>query len=116
MNRWFASGLAFLVGLSGSFAAVSASEDPTTPLRGELLGPINFDLYCHSIAGERSVAVPDSASAYGWSCAQRQNGLFSTVPADYDRACALQYGEPTFPRPWDHRLAVSWECFYGEAD
>jgi|CXWL01.1.fsa_nt_gi hypothetical protein len=116
MNRWLASGVAFLVGLSGSFAAVSASEDPTTPLQGDLLGPVDFDLHCDSVAGERSVAVADSASAYGWSCAQRKNGLFSTIPADYDEACALQFGEPSFPRPWDDELAGSWECFYGEAD
>ncbi len=117
MNRWMSAGLAFVVGLSGSFAVVSASQDTRTPDSGTLLGPIDFAQHCADTQGNASVAVGDSSNAYNWSCASLENSIFTTTdistPEQFDAICEQQYGRPAYANPWDVHLSTSWECFYG---
>ncbi len=112
MNRWLVSGFALVIGVSGSFAAVSASR-PVNNRDGDILGPIDFDTYCDDVHGPRSAAVGDSSNAYGWKCARQMNGLFTTPSVDYDEACARQYGEPSYAVTWDAAVSLSWQCFFG---
>ena len=116
MNRWVVSGVALVIGLCGSFAAVSASQPTDGRTDGDLLGSIDFDRYCDTIYGPRSVPVPDSTQGATWGCAARNNGIFDTFDVDVDEACAQQFGEPSFARSWDMSIPDSWECFYGAAD
>lgn len=117
MNRWFVSALAFVIGLGGSFAAVSSVNGEPTNRQGELLGPVDFDEICDTVLDGSFVPVPDSGNAFGWTCARRENGIFTTTKLgdeeQFDQICRAQYGSPTFARPWDVRNPMSWECFYG---
>jgi hypothetical protein len=112
VKRRLGSIFAFVFGLSGSFAAVSASESDGRTV-GALLGPIDFARYCTEVYGPQSVAVADSPGGSSWGCAARNNGLFDTFDVDTDDACSLLFGNPTFSRSWDISRPESWECFYG---
>jgi hypothetical protein len=117
MNRWLASGMAFAIGLSGSFAVVSASEDQPGRRNGDLLGPIDFPQYCEDEYGPGAVAVGDSSNAFGWTCASRKNGIFRTDTIsdqeEFDQICEAQFGSPAFAQSYNSSIPDSWQCFSG---
>lgn len=113
MNRWATSSLAFAIGLGGAFAAVSASQPTDGRANGDLLGSADLGRYCRDVFGSKSVASLVQDHAYGWKCSVTRNELFGTKPMDVERACGMQFGEPSYADPWDSDFAYSWECFYG---
>ena len=112
MNRLLTSGLAFCLGLGGSFAAFSASTLSDRPLvrPGVVIGQPDVSAYCRATYSEPSNSILLSYDAYGWKCVARQDRLLSFVNVDLTDVCLAQFNTPSYAATYDDTSPFTWQC------
>ena len=112
MNRLVATGLAFFVGLGGSFVAFTASaQSDRPPVRaGDVIGQPDIAAYCRATYGEPSTSILLTYDAYGWKCAVQINRLISFVKVDITDVCATQFKARSYAATYDDTSPFTWQC------